>query len=310
MSSMRQFTLDILIPCLNEASTIGQVITGFKADFPSAQIIVGDNGSTDQTCHIAESMGARVIPIPVRGKGYAVRELFNSSTADLIVIVDGDLTYDPKTLHEMITYHFAGFDMVVATRISSEQNSFRIGHKTGNRVITGLTCKILGLEKFDVLSGYRLFSKRFVKSLPVRTTGFAIESEINLHASILQIPIKAVNSPYHPRPINSFSKLNKWRDGIQILWYLSKLVIEFRPNQIFIGPSFVFILIGSLLVFQPLRQFIDFGMVEKVPSLFTGVILFSLGIGFFGLGFIAKLTKRIKIEQRQHFFNLHSSRVS
>jgi glycosyltransferase involved in cell wall biosynthesis len=304
---MPQLTLDILIPCLNEERTIGHVITGFKAEFPEAQIIVGDNGSSDQTRQVAESMGARVIPIPVRGKGYAVRELFNSSKADLVALVDGDLTYDPKTLHEMITFQLDGFDMVVATRISSDQNSFRFGHKMGNRVIAGLTCRILRLEKFDVLSGYRLFSKRFVKSLPVRTTGFAIESEINLHASILQIPIKAVTSLYHPRPINSFSKLNKWRDGIQILWFLSKLVIEFRPNQIFIGPSLLFFLIGSLLMVQPVNQFLDFGMVEKFPSLFTGVILVSLGIGFFGLGFIAKLTRRIKIEQRQHFFNFYSS---
>ena len=207
----------VLLPCYNEEAAIGQTIAGFKKSLPGATIYVYDNNSRDKTVDKARKAGAVVRTERMQGKGHVVRRMFADIDADVYVMADGDLTYDPKAAPAMVEQLQAEqLDMVVGTRQHEEKEAYRGGHVLGNRVFTGLLSKLFGRSFSDIFSGYRVFSRRFVKSFPVLSEGFEIETEMSVHALELRMPVGEVETVYGARPEGSESKLSTFRDGWRI----------------------------------------------------------------------------------------------
>src|SRR3954471_23777435 len=201
--------LAVLIPCFNEETAIARVIAGFRAELPEATIYVYDNNSTDNTLEVARAAGALVRRETHQGKGHVVRRMFADVDADIYLLVDGDATYDAPSAKAMIGRLVdERLDMVVAARVDREEAAYRRGHRTGNRLLTGFVQQIFGQSFTDMLSGYRAFSRRFVKSFPVLSGGFEIETELTIHALELELPVGEVSTPYYARPEGSASKLN------------------------------------------------------------------------------------------------------
>ncbi len=220
-----QYRIAVLLPCHNEEAAIADTVGVFRAALPGATIYVYDNNSTDRTMEIAQAAGAVVRTERHQGKGYVVRRMFADVDADIYVLADGDATYDAPSAPAMIARLIEEkLDMVVGARVHREEAAYRRGHQTGNRLLTGFVTNIFGQSFSDMLSGYRVFSRRFVKSFPVLSGGFEIETELTIHALELELPVAEVNTPYFARPKGSASKLNTWRDGFRILvGYLSDL---------------------------------------------------------------------------------------
>ncbi|MBN8980031.1 MAG: glycosyltransferase, partial [Rhizobiales bacterium] len=204
----------VLVPCYNEEAAVGKVVRDFRDALPDAQIYVYDNNSSDGTVAVARAAGAVVRSERRQGKGHVVRRMFADVDADIYVLVDGDATYDapsaPKMIEKLMTDHL---DMVVGFRVDQEQAAYRRGHRTGNWMLTSFLASVFGQAFTDILSGYRVFSRRFVKSFPVLSDGFEIETELTVHALELALPVAEIETPYYARPEGSFSKLNTWRDG-------------------------------------------------------------------------------------------------
>ena len=214
----------VLIPCHNEQATIAQVVGDFRALLPDAAIYVYDNNSDDGTAEAARSAGATVRAERQQGKGHVVRRMFADVEADVYVLVDGDATYDAASAPALISnLTERRRDMVIATRIDQHSSAYRRGRRTGNRLLTGVMTAVFRRSFTDTLSGYRVFSRRFVKSFPGRSTGFEIETELTAHALALQLPAGEIETPYYPRPAGSQSKLSTWRDGSRILWMIFRL---------------------------------------------------------------------------------------
>src|SRR5262245_54376333 len=208
----------VLVPCFNEEAAIAKVVGDFRAALPQATVYVYDNNSTDRSAEIARAAGATVRREPHQGKGHVVRRMFSDVEADVYVLVDGDATYDAPSAPAMITrLQNEQLDMVVAARVDHEKSAYRPGHRTGNRMFTGFVATVFGGPLTDILSGYRVFSRRFVKSFPVLSRGFEIEIELTVHALELELPVAEVATPYYSRPAGSASKLSTWRDGFRIL---------------------------------------------------------------------------------------------
>jgi glycosyltransferase involved in cell wall biosynthesis len=257
----------ILVPCYNEQAAIGKVVADFKNALPAADIYVYDNNSSDRTVDVAARAGAVVRREPRQGKGHVVRRMFADVDADVYVLVDGDATYDAPSVHEMIARLLdEQLDMVVAARIDHEQAAYRSGHRLGNRLLSGFVAHVFGNEFTDILSGYRAFSRRFVKSFPVLSGGFEIETELTVHALELGLPVAEVKTPYYARPVGSVSKLNTWRDGFRILWTILKLYRSERPLPFFtaigIALAIVSIGLGTPIVLTFLRE----GIVPRLPT--------------------------------------------
>ena len=220
----------VLIPCYNEEATISTVVCDFRAALPEATIFVFDNNSRDRTVEIAKGAGAIVRHVPLQGKGNVVRRMFADVDADAYVLVDGDDTYHAASARDMVARLFAeNLDMVVSRRVTNETAAYRQGHLLGNWVFTEFVALLFGRAFTDILSGYRVFSRRFVKSFPALATGFEIETELTVHALELRMPIEEIDAPYKSRPAGSASKLNTYRDGIRILWTILKLFRQERP---------------------------------------------------------------------------------
>ncbi|HWT30200.1 MAG TPA: glycosyltransferase, partial [Propylenella sp.] len=224
------FRVAVLLPCYNEAMTIGPVVRGFAKALPGATIYVFDNNSTDDTARAAAHAGARVFREGRQGKGNVVRRMFADIDADIYVIADGDGTYDPadapSLINALITEHV---DMVVGTRRGVGIDAGRSGHAAGNRIFNGLYRWLFGRGFSDIFSGYRAFTRRFVKSFPAISTGFEIETEMSVHASQLMISVAEVDLNYGRRPAGSASKLRTFRDGLRILKMFAMLMKETRP---------------------------------------------------------------------------------
>ncbi|MDR1334179.1 MAG: glycosyltransferase family 2 protein [Holosporaceae bacterium] len=268
----------VLIPCYNEASTIVDVVTEFKKYLPDACVYVYDNCSEDNTAEIAKAAGATVVTAKTRGKGNVVRKMFANIDADIYIMVDGDATYTAADAPAMIrTLVEEKVDMVVAVRREKSETAYRLGHKFGNRLFQFIL-KILFNSSFrDVFSGYRVFSKRFVKAFPVMSNGFDIEAELSIHALTLDIPWAEINSDYRERPLNSFSKLSTIRDGIKILLSIVKLLKETRPLFLF-GAIFLGLFLFSCGISYPVVvTFLETGLVPRLPTavLSTGVMMIS-----------------------------------
>src|ERR1700754_1227805 len=237
----------VLVPCFNEEAAVATVVADFRNALPSAEIYVYDNNSSDRTKAIAVEAGAQVRSERRQGKGHVVRRMFADIDADIYVLVDGDATYDapsaPKMIDKLMTEHL---DMVVGFRVDQEQAAYRPGHRTGNWMLTSFLAAVFGQAFTDILSGYRVFSRRFVKSFPVLSDGFEIETELTVHALELALPVAEIETPYYARPEGSFSKLNTWRDGFRILGTILRLYRTEKPLRFFtaIGVFLAFVSVG------------------------------------------------------------------
>lgn len=272
----------VLVPCRNEQASIAQVVHDFQHYLPAATVYVYDNGSSDETAQVARDAGAQVFSEPLVGKGNVVRRMFADIEADIYVIVDGDGTYDASSAPKLIQYLVTnGLDMVNCARTSSDSAAYRPGHRLGNRVLTGLVARVFGNRLSDMLSGYRVFSRRFVKSFPALSTGFEIETELTVHALELRAPIGELSAPYVSRPRGSASKLRTVRDGLRIFGLIVHLVKEERPLHFFATGSCVLAATSIALGIPVVLQYFATGLVGRLP---TAVLAMGLMIlAFLGL---------------------------
>jgi glycosyltransferase involved in cell wall biosynthesis len=271
----------ILIPCYNEAVAIPRVIAAFRAALPGAAIYVYDNNSRDETVAVARAAGAVVRTEQLQGKGHVVRRMFADIEADAYVLVDGDDTYDAAAAPEMLRRLFAErLDMVTGVRVTPEAMAaaaYRPGHQLGNAVLTGMVRRVFGDRISDMLSGYRVFSRRFVKSFPALASGFETETEFTVHALELKLPVGEVRGVYKERPAGSTSKLNTYRDGFRILRTIIILVQRERPLMFFSIAGTVLLAASVLLAVPLVRTFLATGLVPRLPTavLSTGLVLLS-----------------------------------
>jgi glycosyltransferase involved in cell wall biosynthesis len=288
----------ILIPCFNEATTIGQVITEFRQALPMADIYVGDNNSSDETAQVARENGAIVQAVGLQGKGNVVRRQFADIEADVYLLVDGDATYSAAAAPHLIDAVLAGNDMVVGAREASEAAAYRAGHVFGNRVLTGFLSWLFGRSCRDILSGYRAFSRRFVKSFPADATGFEIETELTVHALELRVPIAEIATPYVERPEGSFSKLNTWKDGLRILRTMLTLFSTERPIAFYGSLGGVLSMASVLLALPLLATYLGTGLVPRFPTAVLAASLMTLAVLSFLAGVIlhaiAKARREVK----------------
>ena len=277
----------VLIPCYNESRAIAQVIADFRAALPRADIYVYDNNSSDDTAQIARAAGAVVRHENRRGKGNVVRRMFSDIDADIYVMVDGDGTYDAASAPQMIRQlEDEGLDMVVGCRASTADEAYRPGHRFGNKLLTGFVARLFGRQFRDILSGYRVFSRRFVRSFPALSTGFEIETEITVHALELRMPIGEITTPYGARAEGSESKLSTYKDGFRILRLIAALYRREYPARFFGLVGAVFALSSIALATPIIIEYFHTGLVRRFPTAFLCVGLMLCAGGLFGSGLI------------------------
>jgi glycosyltransferase involved in cell wall biosynthesis len=275
-SSMR---VAVLVPCFNEEAAVATVVTDFRKSLPAADIYVYDNNSTDRTGAVAREAGAQVRSERRQGKGHVVRRMFADVDADVYVLVDGDATYDaasaPGMIEMLVREHL---DMVVGLRVDRVQAAYRRGHRAGNRMLTSFLSSVFGQAFNDILSGYRVFSRRFVKSFPVLSDGFEIETELTVHALELTLPVAEIETPYYARPQGSFSKLNTWRDGFRILGTILRLYRSEKPLRFFTAIGVFLAVISIGLAIPVLVTFLEQGVVPRLPTavLSTGLMIVAM----------------------------------
>jgi len=290
----------VIIPCFNEAATIGMVIRELKEVRPDAAIYVYDNNSTDKTRQIATAEEALVRLEPRQGKGNVVRRMFADVEANIYVLIDGDATYDVQSLNKLIdTLLNNNLDMVVGRRIETGSRVYRYGHRFGNRLLTGISRILFGEQPSDLLSGYRVMSRRFIKSFPAVSSGFEIETELTLHALSLNIPTAEVETTYRSRPPESVSKLNTYRDGARILSTILLFTKEERPFFFFSLLSLLLGLISLSLGIPVTLEFFETGLVPKLPTAVLSASIMLLA--FLGLtsGMILDSVARGRREQKR-----------
>ncbi len=269
----------VLVPCYNEEAAVAAVVEGFRRALPAAQIYVYDNNSRDRTADVAREAGAEVRSERRQGKGHVVRRMFADIDADVYVLVDGDATYDaasaPRMIERLLAEHL---DMVVGLRVDQEQAAYRRGHRTGNYMLTSFLSSVFGQAFKDILSGYRVFSRRFVKSFPVLSDGFEIETELTVHALELAMPVAEVETPYYARPEGSFSKLNTWGDGLRILRTILKLYRSEKPLRFFSAIGAFLALVSIGLAIPILVVYLETGLVPRLPTavLSTGLMIVAV----------------------------------
>jgi glycosyltransferase involved in cell wall biosynthesis len=274
-----QLRIAVLVPCYNEEMAVAHVVAGFRAALPAAEIYVYDNNSSDRTAAVAGEAGAIVRSERRQGKGHVVRRMFADVEADIYVLVDGDATYDAPSAPGMISKLLdERLDMVVGLRIDQSQAAYRRGHRTGNRLLTGFLSSTFGHDFQDILSGYRVFSRRFVKSFPVLSDGFEIETELAVYALELSLPVAEVETPYFARPEGSFSKLNTWRDGFRILGTMLKLYRVEKPLRFFTVIGILLALASIVLAIPIVITFLETGLVPRLPTavLSMGLMIMAL----------------------------------
>jgi glycosyltransferase involved in cell wall biosynthesis len=268
----------VLVPCYNEEAAIAKVVADFRAALPDAAVYVYDNNSRDQTSARAAEAGAVVRNEARQGKGNVVRRMFADIEADIYVLVDGDDTYDAGAAPRMIQHMLAeGADLLTARRVHSRADAYRPGHVFGNRMLTGLTAALFRVRLNDMLSGYRVFSRRFVKSFPFTAEGFAIETELTIHAVRLLMPMTEMDTRYKERPVGSVSKLNTWRDGFRIMGTIGYLLREERPLLFFSSVFLVFALASVLAGAPVVTEYVQTGLVPRLPTavLATGLMVLA-----------------------------------
>lgn len=277
----RGLNIALIVPCFNEGMTIAKVVTDFRRVIPAFEAFVFDNMSTDDTAAEAEAAGAHVLSVPLRGKGNVVRRMFADVEADVYVMVDGDDTYDAASIVKLVDKLIdQRLDMVVGCRETSKLETdaaYRYGHQFGNKVLTQSVLKIFGGGFTDMLSGYRVFSRRFVKSFPALSKGFEIETELTVHALELRMPYGELMTPYGARPEGSLSKLNTYRDGFRIIWTIFKLVKLEKP-LVFFSIGLIMCLMLALMLAAPIvMTYLDTGLVPRFPTAILSLGLVILG---------------------------------
>jgi len=276
----------VLLPCYNEEAAIGATVAGFRAALPGATVYVYDNNSSDRTREIALQAGAAVRTERQQGKGHVVRRMFADVDADVYVMADGDLTYDPMSAPQMVDLLLAEqLDMVVGTRRHEAREAYRGGHVLGNKLFTSLLASLFGRSFTDIFSGYRVFSRRFVKSFPVLSSGFEIETEISVHALELSMPVGEIETAYAARPEGSQSKLSTYSDGLRILRTIIALYRVERP-VLFYGTIGALLIVLAVALAAPLViTYMHTGLVPRQPTaiLVTGIAIIAVLCFFAGL---------------------------
>ena len=268
----------VLVPCFNEEAAIEKVVKDFQSALPNATVYVYDNNSTDRTGEVAAAAGAQVRKEYRRGKGNVVRRMFNDIEADVYVMVDGDDTYDASRAPELVMKLVdENLDMVVGRRIETHQAAYRAGHRLGNAVLTGLVRWLFSATIVDMLSGYRVFSRRFVKSFPSFSREFEIETELTVHAMQMKMPVSEVDTNYKERPPGSTSKLRTFRDGWRILVTIMNLMRNERPLLFFSWIGLMLAIVAVILGIPVIKTYADTGLVPRIPTaiLCTGLVVMS-----------------------------------
>jgi glycosyltransferase involved in cell wall biosynthesis len=278
----------VVIPCRDEALTIGKVVADMKAALPGAEIIVFDNASSDRTAEIARASGARVIASPRRGKGNVIRHMANVVSADVYVLIDGDDTYPAAAAPALLARFLeTGVDMVVGTRLAShDAKAFRVFHELGNRLISGTIGFLFRTSVTDALSGYRILSRRFVRLVHLRTAGFEVETEMTLQALAKGLPILEIPIEYGSRPPGSHSKLDTVSDGFLILKCILLLFKDYKPFVFFTAVSAVLLLCSLVAGSAPVVDFYRYAYVYHVPRAILAAALAVLATLTFGIGLL------------------------
>ncbi len=290
----------MLVPCLNEATTVGDVVSGFRESLPGCVVYVYDNASTDDTARIAAEAGALVRYEASPGKGGVVRRMFAEVEADVYVIADGDGTYDSSQAAFLVKRLVNdGLDMVVGTRARIHQDAGRTGHAVGNRLFNRLYRWLFGTGFTDILSGYRTFSRRFVKSFPAVSTGFEIETEMSVYASQLRLPVAEVEVDYGTRPDGSASKLRTVADGTNILRAMVALLKDHRPLAFFGWIAVIFWTVAVVLGVPLAATYVDTGLVPRLPTavLVTGLVV--IGLLLAGVGLVLDSLAKGRVEAKR-----------
>jgi glycosyltransferase involved in cell wall biosynthesis len=300
MSNSSYKHVAVLIPCYNEELTIEAVVNDFHRSLPGATVYVFDNNSTDNTIAVARASGAVVREVQYQGKGSVVRRMFADIEADIYVMVDGDDTYDATQAPELVTKLAAnGLDMLVGMRETREIAAYRAGHRFGNVMLTKCVAVIFGHAFKDMLSGYRVFSRRYVKSFPAHSMGFEIETELTVHALELRMPVQEVASAYKSRPEGSISKLNTYRDGIRILWMILSLLKAEKPLLAF-SALFLLCFSASIALAVPLFEtYFTTGLVPRQPTALLCAALMLFGAMMLVCGIVLDTVTRGRTEAKR-----------
>jgi glycosyltransferase involved in cell wall biosynthesis len=290
----------VMVPCLNEQASIAKVVGDFRAELPEALIFVYDNGSTDDTVREARSAGAIVRIEPLRGKGNVMRRMFADVEADIYVLVDGDNTYHAPSVRTLIDQLVSdSLDMVNGAREEQHESAYRAGHRFGNRMLTGLVAWFFGARFKDMLSGYRVMSRRFVKSFPALADGFEIETELTVHALQLRLPIAERLTPYRERPPSSSSKLRTIPDGIRIVRLIMRLIREERPLEFFSWVGVLLCAFALIAGVPVVTEYFRTGLVPREPTAILATGLMLLGFLSFSCGLVLATVTRGRIEAKR-----------
>ncbi|HLA20329.1 MAG TPA: glycosyltransferase family 2 protein [Pseudolabrys sp.] len=305
-AGLDQYKIAVLVPCYNEEVAVAKVVKDFRAALPSATIFVFDNNSTDNTAAAARAAGAEVFCERHQGKGFVVRRMFTDVEADIYVLVDGDATYHAPSARAMIERLLRGrLDMVVGSRVDHEEAAYRAGHRAGNRLLTSFVASVFGPAVKDMLSGYRVFSRRFVKSFPVLSGGFEIETELTIHALELGLPVAEIDAPYYSRPKGSASKLNTWRDGFRILRTIVSLYRAERPLRFFTGIGLVLALASIGIATPIVVTFLETGLVPRLPTAILSMGLMVLAFLSVAVGLVLDTVTRGRREMKLLAYLVH-----
>lgn len=292
----------VLLPCYNEAAAIGKTVDDFKKALPKSDIYVYDNGSTDDTIKVAKQHGAIVRSEFRQGKGNVVRRMFADIDADIYVLCDGDDTYEAAAVGRMIQkLRDEQLDMVVGKRVESEDKSkatYRVGHRLGNRLFNLFVKLFFSSTVCDIFSGYRVFTRRFVKSFPVMACGFDIEADLVIHSVDLKLPTGEVDTVYDERPEGSESKLSTYKDGFKILGRIFILLKDYKPLFFFSMIALLFVILGSIFLVPILSTYLKIGLVPKFPTLFAVVGVFVMAFISFVCGLILDNTAKMRRESK------------
>ena len=290
----------VLIPCYNEEVAIPRVVASFRHALPDARIFAYDNNSTDATVDAARAAGALIGREVLQGKGHVVRRMFADIDADIYVLVDGDDTYDAAAAPAMIgLLRQERLDMVTAIRVTAAARAYRRGHRTGNSLLTGLVAGLFGARVTDMLSGYRVFSRRFVKSFPALTGGFETETELTVHALQLAMPLGELETAYSERPEGSASKLRTIQDGLRILRLILMLVKDERPLPFFSVAAAVLFMVGLGLGVPVITEFLRTGLVPRLPTAIVSAALVALSFLSVACGLILDSVGRGRREMKR-----------
>ncbi|KCZ50586.1 hypothetical protein HY3_13710 [Hyphomonas pacifica] len=299
-SDLRDLKIAIILPCHNEEASIAQVIQEFREVLPQADIFVCDNNSSDRTAEIARAAGADVLQEPYQGKGNAVRRLFSDVEADIYVMADGDATYDaeaaPRMISRLVQDRLA---MVSGARVSEHIDAYRFGHRFGNWMLTSLVRMSFGDRFRDMLSGYRVMTRQFVKSFPALSNGFEIETELCVHSLRLQLPVIEMDTAYRARPEGSASKLSTIRDGARILRVISRLIRDEKPLEFFSAVTGLLFLTACIMIMPILMTYVETGLVPRFPTLFVAMGVFGISMLSLAVGLTLDTISRGRTEMRR-----------